>query len=415
MIKNGHFTIGKNFHETLLEVSREHLTNKDVKKAIEIFTLGLGTTNEMAIDVIKGHMKLGTNVESQELYVEENKKGDQWFEKEFKDILKYKIKTDIENFSYLHTDLLNVLQKFVKKCVGKDDDYNINVELNVDFKTYITNGEVKVDSTIPELIEKSKKLINDLNNYHNLAVFGIDTVELDDLFISSENCIDRFSCGHIRRWNVKNFYDCEFNLCLAINNITNYNYRKAKNYINDCDCSSLPGLCSVETYINTLDSLDQRDLSIPVHFYGDNILSHRFNDTYKYAYDAYWIDREGNAYGADGPTAAMLHINIADAICKNEIKNNVDSSSILERKGYVKMSKDWVLYTADYMDLGDDNEMIKKPLEPMTDKQVDTVVRIISQGFRISETFWVGYSKQLMNITKFKNMEPLMRNNLFKL
>jgi hypothetical protein len=415
MDRTVHFTIGENFHEILLEVSRDHLINKDTKKAIEVFTLGLGMTNEMAIDIIKGELKLETNVESQELYVGENEKGDQWFEKKFKDILMYKIRNDIERFSYLHIDLLDILKKFVKKCVGRNNDYNFNIEVNVDFKTYISNGKVKVETPIPEIIEKCKKLISDLNNYHNLVVFGFDCVKLDDLFISAKNEIDKFSFNHLKNWNVKNLYDCEFNLCLTINHITNYNYNRAKEYLNNCDCSSLPGLTSVNTYINSMVSLDERDLSIPVHFYDSNISSHRFDDNYKMAYDAYWIDRDGNAYGADGSVANMLHINMADAICKKEgVEGNDDSSLILERKGWVKISKDWVLYTSDYMDMGDGNEIIKKPNPPMTDKQVDTVIRIISQGLS-KNVFYVGYKKVLININQFKYMEPLMRNKLFNL
>jgi len=405
-----HFSIGEGFHSIILGIAREHLCKCDTKKSIAMFTEGCGMDTDMAIQVIKGELGLDTDIENQSVVVNEN--GDNWFEKEFKKIIKFQIKDKVEHFTYCHLDLLQILKDFVYDDVGKyDNNPTISVKIDVDIKTYITNGNVKVESPVSAVIERAKNIIQKINDYHNLSVFGLNSDDLELLYYQTAR--KEFSdkvLKHIQLWSIQDFRDCEFHLCLAINNITNYNYRKAKDFISSGDCSILPGMGSVENYIenyiNALKELDERELSVPVHKYKEKI---------NHFYNAYWIDREGNAYGAEGPVSAMLHINMADAICDKFYPDcKEDKSSHLERLGYVKISDNWVLYLSDYIDLSDSLQIERKFAEPITEKQKETICNIFSQGKRI-DTFYAGYSRQLISLSKFKQMDGFMLNNLFKL
>jgi hypothetical protein len=459
-----HFTIGEGFDEIILNIARDHLYDMDVKKSISTFTDGMGMPTDMAIQVIKGELGITTNVKDQ--VVETCDECDNWFEKEFKKNIKHKLTNLIERYVYSHQDLLQILTNFVEDKVGMNGTKG-EVWIDgqyIDLVTYIIGGEIKVKSPVNKIINKAKKIITEIDKYNNLVNFGLN--HNDIVFNIINDSLPNKILTHLRQWKIKSLGDIEMELALSINHITNYQYKIAKSYIKDCDNSILQ-LGNVETYIKTIEELDKRDLTIPVHPYIReidekkeiediiSIIKNRIDDvlkgehntvrdltveqcnyelnlyntklsvlktkygetvrnTFKNSYDAYWIDRNGNAYGANGNKAAMLHITMADAICAKLYPDyDSDKSTKLEEEGWVKITDKWVLYSAQYCAI--EHGLVEyKFREPITEKQREIICYIMVYG-KTTSTFNVGYSGTLITVDKFKTMERELLNELFKL
>jgi hypothetical protein len=181
-----------------------------------------------------------------------------------------------------------------------------------------------------------------------------------------------------------NFLELEDKLAIFIDRIVNYKAKVNQNI----DCSNL------DVYFEARRELeDSHKLATPSDIKD---------------WDAAWIDREGKIYGANGTIANFLHLNIADTLAKHGIipKSKEKPDIWLEKNGWVKMQKNWVMYAGYYG--------IYSDILPLTDTQIQTISNIGNLEC-YNYILIVGDKKVSMPAAQFKTMDKLMLQNLFKL
>jgi hypothetical protein len=156
-------------------------------------------------------------------------------------------------------------------------------------------------------------------------------------------------------------------------------------------------------------------LGTPVHKWYDP------DESFKDKFDAYWIDRKGNCYGANGDTACMLHIKLAEAICRDvygyigEDLEGINPPLLLEENGYVKMTGDWVLFCAENSHVvGKELVYFFKYDKPLTGEQKKVVYNIIRYGY-CQQYFYAADCRRKISLNDFRNMDDMAINYLFKM
>jgi hypothetical protein len=369
----------------------------------------MGVPVELALKIIKGEVGITTNVKDQSIETIDGEAYD-WFNKKFKSEMINIFSDVIENFYYTHYNITSFLKDMIDDHIGRNgEESKIYVSLEVDYDAYIKGSCIKFDSPIKGSIENAELILKKIEKIGDLAVLDINLInecfeKAIKEYLTPYN--DKYN-QYIVSWSIKTLSDLGMELALAINHVQNYNYNIAKSYLNKTSLNEH----EIEQYLNDANSLKKRDLSVPEYVYGGDLSKIP-------SHNAWWIDTEGNAYGASGSTSLMLHIEMAEAISKrlypDEISEHNDYS-LLDEKRYAKISDNWLLYDAQYITgLDEKSQPIYAFKEPLTDKQVDTILKIFAYA-RGMDTFRVGYSQTPISASKFKQMEPLMRNQLFKL
>lgn len=125
-------------------------------------------------------------------------------------------------------------------------------------------------------------------------------------------------------------------------------------------------------------------------------------------YDACWIAPDGTTYGLNGEYANMLHITIADALIdagivsyESDEEEKYDSHFLLEKRGYVKVHHDNVLFS------GYDDSIRKS----MTAEQVKQLIKYGNNCY--GGKLFFDYDKKFCSTAKLSSMEPLMYRKLF--
>jgi hypothetical protein len=409
--KTLHMTMGENVAEMLLDISREHLQNLDIKKAVNVFNGGMGIPNDIAIKIIMGEMKITFDVETQIFEVKENEAGDMWGEMEGKDWAEWKKKDIIDSAVSWHKILCEYLEHVmglststINMKSSSENLNNIEFMVETDIKSYL-NGVIEVETPHKDVLVNAKKSIKELENA--TGIFTLLGVDSDIHFFNSSDDDANYLhilCLWMCKWKMKTIEDVitELRLITGLYENETFNYRKAKDYLLLGEILSEEQRDTVKQYVKDKISLGERPLYIPI-------------DINEKKYDAYWIDPEGNAYGADGSVALQLHSSMAEAIVdhkKMRKSPNEDFQMILENLGYVKMTGNWVLYNGQKCEIEGD-KIIYKTDSYITPQQIKTVCTIIKKWYE--GKMLCGYKRGYVHVSTFKQMEPLMMAKLFEL
>jgi hypothetical protein len=367
------FSIGKDFGLLLVNLAREKLlTDYNVKEAIDVLIDALhGIEESAAVDIILGKQALVVDVENQELSI-----GDIY---------------EHCNFQYDYVNHLNNQYEILK---SKKADFMIELDrIEGSILDRIeSDGNLSIVIKFPpSAIFNSKRSIN-INaeiddKYWNYIQTINDAQKLKEKILKINDFIK-----YLKTYNIicdRNFLELADELTLGIDRIVNFEFDRIKALRSLGDFPQLKEYFEANKELsNTLKIATPRKV---------------------YTWNACWIDREGNIYGADGTAANYLHLKIAEALVEHDVipKGSITNSSAwLEKNGWVKMKDNWVTYAGYY---GIYDEVL-----PLTDAQIQTISNI-GDTECYGHMLYVGDKKTSMSAAKFKMMDKPLLQNVFKL
>lgn len=354
-----HFTVGEGFAELLLRIARERLFAKyDPTGAVSTITDTLqGCTQQQALDILFGRANIKESGDSVEMvHISATGSATQMFYS-WADRL-------IREMHERAVDLINSIHDVsgdVKQCGGEMYHVTLTFEDIVKgrsvrevCKEYAgTSAIVWLVEYVPVFLDESIKRIDALRFCENQlnGIEGIDAVE-----------------NSVRR--LKIVFD---QLCVM-----------------DCEpndtISNASTLQRIDAALQCMEPVDIED-----------------------GYDACWISPDGKTYGINGPTWAMLHINLAERILEmgyvqdERTDKTQTPDAYLEKLGFVKVHKDHVLYAgcAEYRDT---------PVD-ITQTQIDALVRYakLYHNGRLR----CGFSMRSISTSELRSMDLFALRKLF--
>jgi hypothetical protein len=366
------FSIGQDFGLLLVKLAREKLlTTYNINSAVGVLVESLHGINEKtAIDIVLGKAALIVDVKSQELCI-----GDITDHHEFRyNFRQYlSIKYDNMKVKQLQTvaDLCEIEDHLID---GIESDGTLSIVVNFSPKD-IFNGDrvLDVNAKINDKYEGYIEIVKDARELQ------AEALRIDDFvrFLKTQDIVSD-----------RDFLDLADELALYIDRVANFEPMKSK------AVRSLGNYAQLKDYLQANEELaNTYKLATPRSVY---------------MWNACWIDREGKLYGADGTIANFLHLKIAEALVKHDVIPKgciMDPSAWLDKNGWVKMQDNWVMYAGYYNVYSD--------ILPLTDAQIQVISDIGYKSY--NNALYVGDKKTLMAATKFKAMDKILLQNVFKL
>lgn len=131
-------------------------------------------------------------------------------------------------------------------------------------------------------------------------------------------------------------------------------------------------------------------------------------------YDAGWLAPNGDFFGLNGEISNMMHCNLADAIVKYynyELEeNDLNYDYLIAKKGFVKISKDWILYEG--YDVIEGSLQYNKKI-PLTDIQKKKLIEYGNVCY--GQKLFFGYAKTFCSTPRFEMLDDYHIEELLKL
>lgn len=418
-----HFTLGEDLGIQLAEIAKEHVQNLRLDKAIDTFVGSFGCPEDMARQLVAGHLVVVVNdpekclidvTERSSLKPNRQKKYPQLtaekihrlVDKYFQDPYDEDEGHVFEHFRlemstvnrilagnyelYLDAELTSMFIDMFPEWFpkGVKIEGNISILPRVIFKDVVDhNGE---DSEFMQFLNEADicRLSKYNDSYKMFKVMWIvkhmleilkhkdQILELEDFAIEQYGC-DTFH-KYITERNIESVEEIFGNWLMFSDNV------QSKLAVRDEDDKPEDEL---DKYMKGIDNIDKMSKNFgPV-------------DITK-GYDAGWLAPDGKYFGLNGSSGNFLHINIADELMEYyhfEKPKDFDFSvdAFIAKQGFVKIHHDWVLYE------GYDCVMTDKPV-PLTKKQKDAIVKYGNKVYGGKLLF--GYYKKKVTMEDFKNM-----------
>jgi hypothetical protein len=381
------FRMGEGFAKMLLNIARDHITSLEVEKGVEVFTKGLGTTRDVAWDIISGKKTLWDDVDNQQVYLT-GVEYDDWGVKDGRNTLLYKKKDMVECAIQYHMNMIRYL---------KDMDNNTNLDneitktVSMTMEEYIS-GEINIGPHVKELLEDAVAMESQLEK----LCIALNLLDIDKQIGTFE--IDKGYQNYKVKWALHDIYALRSELLIAVDIFNHPNHTRIHEYLYLGEADDTD---RITKYVNDRLKLEERDL-------GDQV------DVLQEKYDAYWIDREGNVYAGNGEVALQLHQNMAEEIvASKKMGKEQDAQYTLEQAGYVKMTKDWVLYCIQLPEVNSDTgePIIYKQTIPPSKAQMDIICSIITKWYHGKLT--VGFKRTELTVGQFKQLKDFEIRKLF--
>ena len=380
-----HFSLGEDLGKRITEIAQEKLIyDYSPKKAIETYTQALcGFTEELAMRCLSGKdLKLVVNGDEIELtdkhiedypaidfkylterWISEFEKTFKVFEKPLMDRISYGTKRHIS----ISINVLDILKGY------QDDDRN-----PYDFFKEVITDELLYE---PYMDYDYCKTIDDLEYFKIFKDWK--TLNMKRLFVM--------------KWLVDNNFIEEYPASYE-NKLIEYSL-KVEACLNWNDPDHIIRKNPLDSYIEASienDKIDNLEPIPPTEFR-----------------NACWVSPEGEIYGMNGEIANMLHINIADILVERGIikpsnkREELNSYTILESNGWVKLHDDWVMFEPNTY-IGEEE---KKQF--MTEKQQEVIAEYLHNHFGDIGKF--GYLHTPISSFMFKQMDKFVINKLFEI
>lgn len=352
-----HMTVGSGIGKILLDIAQEKLINGDIKGAIETYTKSLhGMTDEQAIMILRN---------------------------------KYAIESDEDGTTVNMTDDPAVLKKNAKNIYDWNHIISKRVEDVIDTfhnlssiqKEYENNVDVRrygsiTDCDIIGMVRDHFGRYFENVGIHNIAAKKIANSNFSDLYSNGENLWEDLEIA-VEDEDAEPFEYGLYFIVKYINNIrilykdymklsSIYNFlldnelitpvkfitsnieavvRRLIEYSDNADVYNHP-MCDAE--ILDLKETIYNDISSTK--WGEEYIKNRAleNDIMD-GYDAGWLSPDGKFFGANGPTSAMIHMNIAEQLFAGMLHKEMTADGVsifggfnapeywLEKHGWIKI------------------------------------------------------------------------------
>lgn len=310
-----HFSIGEDMGITIMNIAQEKLICEyNPQKAIKVITDSLiGCPEDLALQILKGELIIGTDVESQECYVTEriSEVHDKFFPKV--NWVKW-----YENKEFEICKTGRTLIALLKAVEGK-------------MRAKVLYFSVEYKTVFSFIADGDKELLNDIIQDSE------EVNEIELLIKTIKNYIEKsLEIKKAMDWVFKTFNDL----------FDGYDGRTECSTTLTEVMNMFKGLMNGETDFNREYEDDSVSKYIEAVKEIDNVLSNKIEpvDIMK-NYSAGWLSPQGMYYALNGEIANMLHIQIADALQKDGIipseeemkKLNCTKDMWLERNGWVEI------------------------------------------------------------------------------
>lgn len=386
-----HFSLGDNFGNVLGQLAQEHLIyNLNPEKALDVFESGCGMPKEYALKCLKGEEYVIRVESDSEINVCDREDFDEYPKLNANEVAKLwadNICEEGEELIFAISRIFRASGDFVYTELNLQNIYDL---------LYNEDGDDKSD-----LIRTMKEQIENMMDNEYDEGNAVRKVRFIKFF-------DTWKVSIKRKLDILNFIkDNELYTDLVD---FNHSINLIQNQV-------------VETVAFFERERMERFMSNPEvlpEFILNNIKNritkeneHCWKCSVTDEADALWISPEGNAYGSSGNISDMLHLEIADWLVEKGIikydKDNSDSCSIdayLEEQGWCKVHGNWVLF-----DIYAKSKDYSIPSNFLTEKQV----KFIADWFKEKKSFMqVGYKHTGLTYIQWKNMDTIMRHNLFR-
>lgn len=363
------FELGENFGELMLQIAQEHILNGRIGKAISLYTESFpGMTEEHAIKILQNkYVVLPTNdgnivLSDKESAVKPNSKHIfKWNQ------LMYWKFQELDQITSVIADRFNMLEKaddfphistyrFLKLDFGQLLIRNINY---TDIVSKFIKGEESDE--FDKLYEYCADENDDevmlyhalcyLKDTHNLHVTTMKLLKIYNFLRKND------LCEHVR---------------FAENSFEKAFYR-LEQFVNECNFK-FTGDYEMNDYKMRI-SHEIGSTELGQEYVTQRCLRKHIED----GYDAGWLTPEGDFYGDNGETSALIHMNLAEKILKFKrfpIMNAGNDDYTLELNGWMKIHNEEVYGVFKY-DMKDEGRALYCP----TDIQVKKIAEYIDKYY----------------------------------
>ena len=430
--------IGSNLPEILLEISQEHINKGTPEKAIETYVESLqGFTKEYAMMLLKNEAVLVVdeenqtmNLETWEILLNDNKKNIYDWE--------YIVKCNLKNLNELKDSISETIKMF-ESIRTTPHDIN-DCSLFEIMKTFFDDNQIKqigVHNLAAHLIAYGH-LGKGYGNGDNVWDHLVGNVESDNAYDYERALYLIVKYVEIIKVLHKDFikFDKMYNFLLEnelINRIPMIEYYMEGichilHKFTDTSKGYYHPMCNVELY-NYKESLldDLCHTTFGLEYCQNKILKKNIED----GYDAGWLSPDGEFYGADGETSALIHMNIAEdmfqgtSIYANRMEKDgvtifgdLSPEQWLIKEGWLKIHHDEIYgyfkYSKDDKPLNNKDYKLYCPTEKQIEEICKYVDKFYNKKFYTKPSILSMGKRESVTTYKLKQMDEFQLHNTFR-
>lgn len=416
MAETLHTRIGDNIGNILLDIAQTAIQNGDPDKAVRTYTESLhGFTKDYVVKLLKNEYVLVTDPDGVSVNMtdwENERKFNQSSIINWNYWMKIKLDNLIESVKCLNL----IRDEFDKHCNG------------FIFDTDITKCVVEHFGD-----EYSKNI-----GIHNIAAKLIAGDGFANCWGNGENVWDAL-CGHVESDDAEKYEYVLYFIVKYVDNIR-YLHKDFMKFINSCNFLIENKLAErpifleskMETVIDKLQEFSCRRwgyyhpmCNTKLVEYKDKLYNDIISTTYgrEYidnhliikknimdGYDAGWLSPDGKFYGGNGPTSALIHLNLADKIIGG---NGYDNDRKLDKDGWIKIHHDEIYGTF----IGDYDEKKNDYKYCPTDIQIKMICDYVDKFYngKFYAQPQIVEPTEPISTYKLRQMDRIMLHNVFHL